>query len=123
MPQRKETGVSTAFKQVADLMTLHGVDLPNDAMEEIHSTLAFLWSRTQRETREEIAARLEFLGDARMDYVGKEPKHAGEIQALPGMMMVVYGEATGARRLAKIISGDSDKGWLPSWRWGDSNDT
>jgi hypothetical protein len=97
-------------------------DVLNAVMEVMPTVLA----EARLEERTEIADRLHQLGEYRMEYVvgvgGEEPQDSTAIMMLQprGMAQVVYGEATGARNLARIIRGEiDDKGWLPSWRWGD----
>lgn len=98
---------------------LTGLNL--DAVMEVMPTLL---REAREQEREAICKRLTELGDGRMEYVvragGQEPQTSLEIDMLEprGMAQVIYGEATGARNLARILRGEiDDKGWLPSWRW------
>ena len=94
-------------------------------LDAVMEQMPTLLQEVRTDERRLIADQLHALGDGRMEYVCRpdnEPTHSGEIDALEprGMAQVVYGEATGARWLAKIIRGEiDDKGWLPSWRWHD----
>lgn len=109
---RQQMG-STRDPEVAELCL--------DAVMEVMPTIL---REARDQEREAIAERLTDLGDGRMEYVvrpgGEEPKSSIEIDMLEprGMAQVIYGEATGARNLARIIRGEiDDRGWLPSWRW------
>lgn len=83
-------------------------------MEALPEVLASV----RQEERAAIVAELNRLGEGRMDYVHVKVEHAGHIEAMAPMQAVIYGEAEGAKRLARIVSGElDDKGWLPSWRW------
>ena len=119
-----KTGVSEAFERVKEALSVNGVhldDFDKEVTEDVYNTLSMLWSRTQRETKEEIAARLDVLGDGRLEYVrekDRNPETGTDIELMGGTQAMVYGEATGAKWLARIIRGESDRGWLPSWRWG-----
>lgn len=113
------TPLSRAFAGVRATLR---ADLDGHETEErLLGLLEGLTEEVRIAEREAVAARLDDLSAGRMEYVvgvsGTEPTTALEVQMLPGMGMVIYGEATGARWLARIIRGESDRGWLPSWRW------
>ena len=90
--------------------------------EFIYTTLKEADKRIREDERNSIVERLRELGRGRLEYVFKdyrEPKTGDEIQRMGGLQGMIYGEAKGALALARIIGGESDKGWLPSWLWKD----
>lgn len=116
---RIETPVSKAFASLRDRIIIEGPDEAREEWEFLFGTLAHLAHETEQETKSKIADRLDELGEGRLEYVhNRNPRHSGEIEAMGGMQGTIYGEATGAKWLARIVRGESDKGWLPSWRWG-----
>ena len=99
-------------------------ELTETNLDVVMAMIPTLLREAREEEREAIATRLTELGNGRMEYVvrpgDQEPQNSTEIDMLEprGMAQVIYGEATGARNLARIIRGEiDDRGWLPSWRW------
>jgi hypothetical protein len=94
-------------------------ELAEDILTTVMEAMPEILRLEREAVTEEIAKRLESLGEGRLEYVhNRDPKSGDEIEAMGGMQGTIYGEATGAQRLARIIRGEiDDKGWLPSWRW------
>lgn len=121
MTAQHNTPVSVAYEAIKAYLGLNE-ESDREALEFVHAQIAQVWTTTKDETRREIAARLDGLGNGRLEYVGRPlPANGDEIEMLGGMRGSIYGEATGAKWLARIIRGETDdRGWLPSWRWGQS---
>lgn len=87
-------------------------------LDAVMDDIGLILDDARQSEREKIATRLEKLGEGRMDYVHANVETATDIELMGGMQATIYGEATGAKTLARIIRGEiDDKGWLPSWRW------
>ena len=93
-------------------------ELTSDILDAVMTAMPEILDHVRTVERAKITSYLDRLSEGRMEYVHTKVEHAGDIEAMGGLQAVVYGEATGAKWLARILRGETDdRGWLPSWRW------